>query len=306
MQTIINEIDNYISIYYYRTVDVANDVTPSIYKLAKKVAENKNASQRVGFWNEVSFNKVMRDKDTHSFVSLSFAGNEKLAEDPMKCVSLFILTDKLVNNFTTYKTVLLNIFGALPVAIDDSLNSIEEGNKIIVELINAAADSDISQGMVKLIKNRADVEKNGITYTLFTKGEYMYVTASIGALESLPPTEEESFKASCATYSYNEIARNPEAYEGERAVFTGEVIQVVQDTSFGMTYYVMRVDVTKKGSYYTDTVYVTYWPPSDAPRILEDDIIVMYGTLKGEKTYTTILGASVTIPSFSAKYIDIK
>lgn len=59
-----NEIDNYISIYYYRTVDVANDVTPSIYKLAKKVAENKNASQRVGFWNEVSFNKVMRDKDT--------------------------------------------------------------------------------------------------------------------------------------------------------------------------------------------------------------------------------------------------
>ena len=250
--------------------------------------------------------KVMRDKTTHSFVSLSFAGNDKLGDVPMKCVSLFIPTDKLVNNYTSYKSVLLNIFGALPVAIDSSLNSIEEGTNIIVELINTAADGDISKGMVKLEKNRAAVEKNGVTYTLFTKGTYMYITASIGAMETLPPTEEESFKALCATYSYNEIARNPEAYEGERAVFTGEVIQVVRDTSFGMTYYVMRVDVTKKGSYYTDTVYVTYWPPSDAPRILEDDIIVMYGTLKGEKTYTTVRGTSVTIPSFSAEYIDIK
>lgn len=41
-------------------------------------------------------------------------------------------------------------------------------------------------------------------------------------------------------------------------------------------------------------------------RILEDDIITIYGELTGEKTYTTVMGASMTIPSFSASYVDIE
>ena len=40
-------------------------------------------------------------------------------------------------------------------------------------------------------------------------------------------------------------------------------------------------------------------------RILEDDIINMYGTLNGTKTYDSVLGSSITIPYLIAEYIDV-
>ncbi len=121
--------------------------------------------------------------------------------------------------------------------------------------------------------------------------------------------QEELYKSSCESYTFQEIARAPDQYKGKLAKFTGEVIQVQQDSLLGILFYTLRVNVTKTGeyyTYYTDTIYVTYTATADDPRILEDDIITMYGVLEGEETYTTIFGASVTIPSFSAEYIDIQ
>lgn len=119
---------------------------------------------------------------------------------------------------------------------------------------------------------------------------------------------EYAYKEKCVAYSYTDIARSPSQFMGAYAQFTGEVIQA-QQSSFGSNIsYVLRVNVTKSGSYYTyysDTVYVTYTATEDAPRILEDDIIIMYGQLRGEKTYTTVMGSSVTLPLFEAEYIDI-
>jgi hypothetical protein len=51
---------------------------------------------------------------------------------------------------------------------------------------------------------------------------------------------------------------------------------------------------------------VTYTRKSTTEsRILEDDIIAMYGKLAGLETYETIFGSSVTIPRFYAQYIDV-
>ena len=57
---------------------------------------------------------------------------------------------------------------------------------------------------------------------------------------------------------------------------------------------------------YEDTVLVEYVrKSSDESRILEDDIITMYGTMNDLVTYESILGQSITIPSMTAKYVDI-
>ena len=82
---------------------------------------------------------------------------------------------------------------------------------------------------------------------------------------------------SCKTYKYKDIARNPDKYYGKRAKFKGEVVQVVEGY-FDTT---LRVDVTKgKYGIYTDTMYVVYTPESSTEdRILEDDIITIYGEL---------------------------
>ena len=119
-------------------------------------------------------------------------------------------------------------------------------------------------------------------------------------------TEElsEYLKANCKAYTYEEIARTPDKYKGELAVFTGEVIQV-QET-WGTT--ILRVNITKEGdeyfSYYTDTVYVDY-EFTDELKILENDIITMYGELQGEQSYKTVLGQYVTIPSVEVYYAEL-
>lgn len=113
---------------------------------------------------------------------------------------------------------------------------------------------------------------------------------------------EDEYKAQCQVYTYDEIARHPEQYEKKLAKFTGKVVQVIRDGNNLQ----LRVNVTMKyGSYYEDTMYV-YYTVSNNNNILEDDIITMYGELRGIKTYETVLGAEMSIPLIYVKYVDVK
>lgn len=114
----------------------------------------------------------------------------------------------------------------------------------------------------------------------------------------------EYLKERCQTYTFEEIARYPEEHKGELAVFTGEVSQVVE----GSNSTTLLVSITKEGeyfSYYTDSVYVEY-EFSDVLKVLEGDVITMYGELQGEKTYRTVLGASRTIPLITVYYAELQ
>ena len=117
---------------------------------------------------------------------------------------------------------------------------------------------------------------------------------------------EAEFKSSCKKYTYKELARKPKDYMGTRIKLTGEVVQTMYSTDGSVS---LRVDITKKGTYsiyYTDTVFVTYQPAEDEPKILEDDIIDFWGIGMGEYTYESVLGSQVTLPWIKAKYITIK
>ena len=117
-------------------------------------------------------------------------------------------------------------------------------------------------------------------------------------------SEEEQaiyFKNECSIYSYDEIARYPDNYVLCQAKFTGEVMQVTEIDD----YYLLLVNVTQDEYYWTDRIYVKYEKQSDTePRILEDDIITMYGYLSGTTTYESILGQAITVPLFDVKYIE--
>lgn len=99
------------------------------------------------------------------------------------------------------------------------------------------------------------------------------------------------------------MARNPEKFKGTNVKLTGEVVQVIY-----VTYSVdLRVNITKKRSYstyYTDTVYITYTPKEGEDKILEKDIITIYGTSQGDYSYTSAIGAPITLPLIYGKYIE--
>lgn len=120
--------------------------------------------------------------------------------------------------------------------------------------------------------------------------------------------EVDDYKTACQTYTYDQISRNPETYKGQKAQFTGEVIQVMESTNL----VVLRVNITKNSyqysndAYYTDTIYVVYNNPDSNNRILEEDIINIYGELDGLESYTTIMNSIETIPRVNAKYITVQ
>ena len=100
------------------------------------------------------------------------------------------------------------------------------------------------------------------------------------------------------------MARNPESFKGTNVKVTGEVVQALYGTS-GVD---LRVNITKKGNYstyYTDTIYVVHYPETGEDKILENDIITIYGTSQGEYSYTSTIGAPITLPLIQGKYIEI-
>lgn len=120
----------------------------------------------------------------------------------------------------------------------------------------------------------------------------------------LSAAEKESiFKSGCQTFSYEQVARDPDSYFLQHCVFTGKVVQVMEDDGD----FALRVNVTKTSYSYTDTIYVYYMKSANEgkTRILEDDIITIYGYNFGLMSYESVLGAEITIPSVVAEYIDI-
>lgn len=129
-------------------------------------------------------------------------------------------------------------------------------------------------------------------------------SSSSKVVSSVPTITKEEFEPTCEEYEYKEIARNPNEYIGKAAKFTGKVVQV-QESGKSV---VLRVNVTKdKYNSWDDTIYVEYFrKDSNESRILEDDIIKIYGNLSGLKTYTTVLGSQLSVPQITAKYIYIE
>ena len=69
---------------------------------------------------------------------------------------------------------------------------------------------------------------------------------------------------------------------------------------------VLRVNVTK-GQYdiYKDTIWVNYSYKEGEKRILEKDVINLWGQVKGRKTYSAVLGTQITIPEIDSRFTEI-
>jgi TM2 domain-containing membrane protein YozV len=126
------------------------------------------------------------------------------------------------------------------------------------------------------------------------------IANSISSSKKLTIAKDE-YIALCQQFSYEEIARNPNIYKGKPSFFTGKVIQVTENRK-NIT---LRINVTEGRYSWSDTIYVDYTRLSeDESRILDDDIIKVYGDLNGIKSYRAVLGNTISIPWLIAYYIE--
>lgn len=125
-------------------------------------------------------------------------------------------------------------------------------------------------------------------------------------LKKLKQQIVDDYKKECKSYKYKDVLRNPEKYKGKKAYWFGEITQVVEKTNLES---IFRISVTckkfsySKEYYCPDTIYVTYYGEKS---FIEDDMVKMWGTMDGTQTYTTVLGANMTIPKFDAVYMDLQ
>lgn len=111
------------------------------------------------------------------------------------------------------------------------------------------------------------------------------------------------YKSKCKTYSYDKIARSPGEYKGKYAKFYGKVVQVMQEKSGNEITYTLRIG-TGGSYYYDDIILCVYTANVNDSRILEDDMITIYGELMGEYSYETVMGSEITLPLMAVEYVS--
>ena len=112
--------------------------------------------------------------------------------------------------------------------------------------------------------------------------------------------EKEAAKANYSSdYTYEQLARNPDAYEGNLVKFKGEVLQA--ETSSGINYLRLAIN-----SDYDTVLFVTYDSSVINYRLLEDDVVTVYGESQGVYSYEAVSGATITIPWVNADIIEMQ
>lgn len=97
--------------------------------------------------------------------------------------------------------------------------------------------------------------------------------------------------------TFDDLARTPDDFLSEKVKFSGKVVQVVEGSGFNALRFAINKD-------YDKMIYCEYSKDIVTSRILEDDIITIYGYSLGLKSYQSTMGATITIPNISVDKID--
>lgn len=109
--------------------------------------------------------------------------------------------------------------------------------------------------------------------------------------------EAEERKGYETGITYDQLARNPDDYVGKKVKFKGKVLQTMEGEYIAALRFAVNSD-------YDKVLYLTYSPSAVSSRILEDDIITIYGESSGLYSYTSTMGATITIPEVLVTKID--
>ena len=123
----------------------------------------------------------------------------------------------------------------------------------------------------------------------------------------VPEISEDDYKAECQTVDYKELCRYPEKYEGTKIVVKVKVSQII-DANFSGSEKAWRTytDNSGYGFYADDEYYMLDKRGGDAVKILDDDIIVVYGEFTGlEKITRALTSTTDELPRIEVKYADL-
>lgn len=113
----------------------------------------------------------------------------------------------------------------------------------------------------------------------------------------------EDYKASCKEYVYKEVLRNPENYVGERVKVVVK-ISTVKETSWtnDTKYYFARAE--EDGRFFGGRYAIFDKRYDESFKILEDDIIVVYGEISEPKQTTSLIVNGTEVFCIDMRYME--
>lgn len=133
-----------------------------------------------------------------------------------------------------------------------------------------------------------------------TKDTELVLERVLSASERRAIAEERKakFKADSVEIPYNQLNKNPDRYAGKKVVYTGKILQIQESGGEGF----MLLSVTDEGyDIWTDNIWVNYFREIDSA---EDDVIKIYGVVKGSRSYETQIGGETYVPEIDARYVE--
>jgi hypothetical protein len=157
---------------------------------------------------------------------------------------------------------------------------------------------DVGSNSIDIVAN-ADGHSRGSTGLTVTRRRSAQEIAAIRQRKlERQQQKRQAFIASAVTLPYNQLEKNADEYAGKRVKYTGQIFQIQED--YGSS--VILLAVTDEGyGFWTDNIWVDYDGEIDSA---EDDVITVYGTVTGSKSYETQIGGETYVPQIKGKYID--
>ena len=115
--------------------------------------------------------------------------------------------------------------------------------------------------------------------------------------EAAAKKAEEEAKGYETGITYDQLARTPDKYEGSKVKFYGKVIQVIEGDGSVQIRLAVNDD-------YDHVVFCEYDSGIVSSRVLEDDMITIYGISAGTISYQSTMGGQITIPGILVEKID--
>lgn len=115
--------------------------------------------------------------------------------------------------------------------------------------------------------------------------------------EAKKKAEAEAKKGYETGVTYDQLARTPDDYIGQKVKFRGKVVQVIEGDGNTQIRFAVNSD-------YDTILYGEFDSSIVGSRVLEDDIITIMGSSSGLLTYESTLGGNISIPGVIIEKIE--
>ncbi|EMW5424165.1 hypothetical protein AAFB02_000177 [Enterococcus faecalis] len=126
------------------------------------------------------------------------------------------------------------------------------------------------------------------------------ITSSFDLESSLPSSENKEIDINeySTEITYDDLARNPEKNKNQKVTVSGTIIQVIEND--GYSQYRLAVDDD-----YEKIMLIEISSDLLNSRILENDVITVYGESQGTIDYESTLGGKITVPALTVDKFEI-